>query len=340
MDDRPFQVAVLYNEDNLVTVGEAQDLTAIHYTVTTAHCLYEALTSLGYATIQIVARESLDEIEDSLRSLSPKNTFIFNNCDGFAGSNRDAVKVIRLVERMGFKHTGAPADAIEACIDKPRCKEMLIQAGVPTPPYQVFKQPGGKLNLRLPVIVKPAVEDGSIGINFNSVVSEIENLMPRIGYVLDNYQQPAIVEEFILGRELTVALWGGKTLEILPIAEQSYSMISNPMQRLLTYEAKWDPNSPYYHNIPSVIPAPLTADEDRIVRKAAETAFRVMGLRDFGRMDIRFYNNTPYIIDINELPDLSPEAGFWKSAEATGISYPAMVERLLGYALEREGWQA
>ncbi len=340
MDECHFHVALLYNEDNSLTRGEAQDLTAIQYTVTTAECLYEALTEIGYETIKIAVRESLDELEDALCSLSPKNTFIFNNCDGFAGSNQDAVKVIRLIERMGFKHTGAPADAIEVCIDKPRSKERLIQYNVPTPLYQVFKRRRGKLSLSLPVIVKPSVEDGSIGINFNSVVSEEKNLIPRVEYVLDNYQEPVIVEEFIPGRELTVAMWGNDPVEILPIAEQSYSMIPDPMQRLLTYEAKWDTQSPYYHNIPSVIPAPLTPEEDQIVRCAAERTFKAMGLRDLGRVDIRFYNNTPYIIDVNELPDLSPDAGFWKSVEASGLSYPQMAEHILQHALRREGWQA
>jgi D-alanine-D-alanine ligase len=340
MDDYHLQVAILFNDDIQVTRGEAQDLTAIQGTVTTAQSVYEALTSLGYATVKIAVKDSLEELEDILCSFSPKNTFIFNNCDGFAGNNHDAVKVVRLIERLGFAHTGAPADAVELCIDKPLAKERLIQWNVPTPLYQVFKRPRGKCSLSMPVIVKPSEEDGSIGINLESVICSQEKLLPRIEHVLDSYQEPVVVEEFIPGRELSVAVMGNQCLEILPISEQNYSLISDPMQWLITYEAKWDPESPYYHNITSLIPAPLTPDEECIVRQAAETSFRALGLRDFARIDMRFYNNTPYVIDINELPDLAMDAGFWKSAKVSGMTYPHMIEHILKLALEREGWRA
>lgn len=339
MDDCHLQVAILYNEDGQVTRGDTQDLTAIQFTATTAQFLYDALASLGYSTIKIAVRDSLEELEDTLCSFSPKNTFIFNNCDGFDGNNLKAVQVIRVIERMGFKHTGAPADSIELCINKPLCKERLIESGVPTPRYQVFERPEGDLTLNLPVIVKPSVEDASMGIDLGSVICDVEDLFPRVEYVLDNYREPAMVEEFVPGRELAVAMCGNKTVEILPIAEQDYSLISNPLQWLLTYEAKWDPASPYFHNIGSLVPAPLTHAEEQIVKKAAVNSFRAMGLRDFGRIDMRFYNGTPYVIDINELPDLSQDAGFWRSAHAAGMTYPQMARHILEHALKREGWK-
>jgi D-alanine-D-alanine ligase len=106
----------------------------------------------------------------------------------------------------------------------------------------------------------------------------------------------------------------------------------------LTYESKWKSGSPYFKNIPSRIPAPLTRKEEQVVRKVAEGSFRAVGLRDLGRVDIRFQNGIPYVIDINELPDLSPDAGFWNSARVAGFTYPQMVERILTHALKREGW--
>ena len=98
------------------------------------------------------------------------------------------------------------------------------------------------------------------------------------------------------------------------------------------------PESPFFQNIPSRIPALLTFKEEQAIRKVAENTFRAVGLRDFGRVDIRFDNGIPYIIDINELPDLSPDAGFWNSARVGGMSYPQMVERILTLAMKREGW--
>jgi D-alanine-D-alanine ligase len=126
-----------------------------------------------------------------------------------------AVEVIRLIEKMGFKHTGAAADSIELCINKPRTKERLTQNSIPTPKYQVFDHAAGEFHLNFPVIIKPSVEDASMGIDLGSVVSNQENLFQRIAYVVEKYEQPAIVEEFVSGRELAVAMWGNEDAEML-----------------------------------------------------------------------------------------------------------------------------
>jgi D-alanine-D-alanine ligase len=334
----PRKVAILYNKDDQVTKGDPQDLLAIQCTIKATQSLYKALSSLDYPVVKIPVSGSLDELEDRLCSFSPRDVFIFNNCDGFNGSNLGAVQVIRLVERLGFSHTGASADSIELCTRKPLCKKRLQLFGVPTPPYQVFEQAEGEFLLEFPVIVKPAVEDASMGIDLRSVVSNREDLFSRVAYVIEEYQQPAMVEQFIGGRELAVAMWGNEILEVLPISEDDYSAIPNPLEHLLTYETKWKPESPYFQNIPARIPAALTSRDEQVIHKAAQDSFRAVGLRDFGRVDIRFDGGIPYVIDINELPDFSPDAGFWNSVSVTGLTYPKMIERVLIHALQREGW--
>jgi D-alanine-D-alanine ligase len=338
MNGKSFKVVILYNEDAQICRGDPQDLLAVQFTATTAQHLLGALSSLGYPVIKLAVRGNLEELEDILASLPPKETFIFNNCDGFNGNNMGAVNVIRLIERMGFNHTGAAADSIEKCIDKPKSKECLLKFEVPTPRYQVFERAEGGFNLEFPVIIKPSVEDASMGIDLNSVVSDRESLFHRIAYIVDKYEQPAMVEEFVCGRELAVAMWGNEPVEVLPIAEEDFSWVENPLERLLTYDSKWKIDSPYYNNIPARVPAALNRKETQAVKNAAKCSFRAMGLRDLGRVDIRFNNGIPYVIDVNELPDLSPDAGFWNSTRATGITYPQMVERILTYAMKREGW--
>jgi D-alanine-D-alanine ligase len=334
----PRQVAILYNKDGQVTRGDPQDLLAIHGTISATQNLFKAMSSLGYQVVKIPVRGNLEEIEERLRSFSPTETFIFNNCDGFNGNNLGAVQVIRLIERMGFRHTGASADSIELCIDKPRCKKNLQRFGIPTPRYQVFEKAEGGFLLEFPVIVKPSVEDASMGIDLCSVISNREDLFTRVNYIIEEYQQPAMVEQFIGGRELAVAMLGNEIVEVLPIAEDDFSAIPNPLEHLLTYESKWKPESPYFQNIPARVPAALTQKEKQVVDGVAQGSFRAAGLCDLGRVDIRFDNGIPYVIDINELPDLSPDAGFWNSARATGLTYPQMVERILILALQREGW--
>jgi D-alanine-D-alanine ligase len=338
MNGKSYQVVILYNEDAQICRGDPQDLLAVQYTATAAKHLLEALSGLGYPVTKLAVRGNLEELEDTLASFSPKETFIFNNCDGFNGNNMGAVDVIRLIERMGFKHTGAAADSIELCIDKPKSKERLIKFDVPTPRYQVFERAAGEFILEFPVIIKPSVEDASMGIDLDSVVSDRAALFHRIAYIVDQYEQPAMVEEFVCGRELAVAMLGNEIIEILPIAEEDFSFVANPLEQLLTYDSKWKTDSPYYQNIPARVPAVLSRKDMQVVKKSAEKSFRAMGLRDLGRVDIRFNNGIPYVIDINELPDLSPDAGFWNSARASGITYPQMIERILTYAMKREGW--
>jgi D-alanine-D-alanine ligase len=338
MNGNGFQIALLYNVDTQITKGDPQDLLAIQYTVTASQYLFDALITQGYAVTKLPVKGSLEELEDTLCSFPPRNTFIFNNCDSYNGNNLGAVEVIRLIERMGFKHTGALADSIQLCIDKPRSKERLIQLGVPTPRFQVFTSLNGDFSLEYPVIVKPSVEDASMGIDLDSVVSNHDCLVRKVAHILEKYDEPAMVEEFVCGRELAVAMWGNENVEILPIAEEDFSCVENPLEQLLTFDSKWKTDSPYYQNIPARVPASLSRKESLVVKKAAEDSFRAMGLRDFGRVDIRFNNGIPYVIDVNELPDLSPDAGFWNSARATGIMYPQMVETILNFALKREGW--
>lgn len=334
----PRQVAILFNKDGQVSKGDPQDLLAIQCTITATQNIFKALISSGYQVIKIPVKGNLKELEQKLSSFSPKNTFIFNNCDGFNGDNLAAARVIRLIEQMGFRHTGANADSVELCTIKPRCKERLVKSGVPTPRYQVFERAEGKFLLEFPVIVKPSVEDASMGIDLSSVVGNEKELFDRVAYVIEEYEQPALAEQFIAGRELAVAMWGNEIIETLPIAEDDFSAIPDPLQHLLTYESKWKPDSPYFQNIPSRIPAILTEAEERAIRKVAKDSFRAVGLRDLGRVDIRFDNGIPFVIDINELPDLSPDAGFWNSVQVTGLKYPQMIERILINALKREGW--
>jgi D-alanine-D-alanine ligase len=330
------RIAILYNLDEDISRGDAHDLLAIQYTANTTQYIYDALISLGYDAYRVAVRDSLADLEQALVVYSPEDTFIFNNCDGFNGNNLAAVSVLKLVEKLGFHHTGTTADGIELCTDKPLAKQRLMESGIPTPAFQVFDYPGGEIHVDFPVIVKPATEDASMGIDLHSVATHPAALFDGVQRVIEQYEQPAMVEQFIPGREVAVAMLGNAPVETLPISEMDYSCISNPLERLLTFEAKWEPESYYYKNIMATCPANLSEEEEIRIQQVAVAAFHAMGLRDFGRVDIRYYKGVPYIIDINELPDLSPESGYWNSARAAGYQYPVMIERILQHAMKRE----
>jgi len=332
-------ILVLYNVEEQVLNKNPLELVAIQDTARVAMHINTALKTLGYFTIPIAVRSSLSELRKTLAPFSPKTAFVFNNCDSFDGNNMAATKVIRLIETLGFRHTGSTADVIKACIDKSRMKQKLAAVGLPTPRYQVFTRAEGLYHFSFPAIVKPLTDDGSIGIDLHSVVQNQTELMKRIKFVIEHYRQAALVEEFVSGRELTVSVWGNQNLKALPVSEQDYSRIRNPLHHILTYASKWDPASYHYNNIVTYCPAGLAPAEAKHVVGIALRAFRTMGLRDFGRIDIRYHDGIPYVIDINEVPDLGPGSGFNVAATAAGLSYAEMIAHLLELALEREGWK-
>jgi D-alanine-D-alanine ligase len=331
-------IVFLYNVEHKAPYGNPMDLIALQETANTAARLIEALSARGYRVHPIEVEHSLTELRQALKPFSPRQNFIFNYCDSFRGNNMAATKIVHLIETLGFKHTGSSAEVVTACIDKNQMKQRLAAAGIPTPRYQVFTEAGGEFQHRFPAIVKPMTDDGSVGINLDSVVSDQPALLKQVACVLHNYRQPALVEEFIGGRELAVSAWGNEIIEVLPIAEQDYSAIANPLNRLLTYDAKWVEDSAYYHNIPTRVPADLTPEQARLVSETTVRAMRAMGLRDFCRADIRYEDGVPYIIDINEIPDLALGAGFPNSALAAGYAYAEIPEHILRLALKREDW--
>jgi D-alanine-D-alanine ligase len=339
MDIEDSLIALVYNEEEEVQKGESQDLVALQYTIKTASSIYEALRRLGYPTVMVPAKNDLESFARDLSQYSPRNTFVFNVCDGFAGDNFSASLIPQVLKDLGFKYTGSKAEAVRLCTDKARAKRRLLKQGVPTPAYQLFSKPRGDVALQFPAIVKPVHEDASMGINENSVVTNASDMFQRVDYVVSEYRQPALVEEYITGREFSVSMWGNGTMEVMPITEHDFSAVDDPLKSLLTYESKWIEDSFTYNEFRVICPAELTSVEEENVKNVAVGAFRAIGLRDFGRVDMRYRDGIPYVIDINELPDLAPDAGFARSAEMAGFPYDKMVDRILNLALHREGWK-
>jgi len=338
MDAEDSLIALAFNHDEEPIRGDAQDIVAVQGTAITAAYIYDALRRLGYQTVMAPAKTNLQTFAEELGQYSPQNTFVFNACDGFAGDNFSAPLIPKLLGDLGYKHTGSTAAAIRRCTDKALAKHFLTKKGVPTPAYQLFKKPEGDLNLQLPAIVKPVHEDASMGIEEKSVVTNEKELRERVDYVVSEYEQPALVEEYIIGREFAVSLWGNGKMECMPIVEQDFSAAEDPLRSLLTYESKWMEDSFGYNEFKTICPAEISLEEEENVKKVAIEAFRAIGLRDFGRVDMRYRNGIPYVIDINELPDLAPDSGFARSSETAGYTYDQMVDRILTLAMHREGW--
>ncbi len=330
------RVAICYNRTPAThNRGEARDLIADAGSGVEAGAVEQALLKLGHQAVPVPLADNLSDFIQRLQSFRPE--LVFNLCEGFWGDARQERNIAGLFELLGFPFTGSDSLCLGLSQDKLRTKALLQQSGLPTPAFAVARQKGDALRiekLRYPLIVKPPYEDASQGIAPASVVDNKQELARRIRYIHEVYRQPALVEEFIAGRELNVAILGSRKPKILPISEITFDpALKRP---LVCFDSKWSPESAAYRGTKPVCPAQLSSKEMLLVYTVAERAFSLLGCRDYARVDIRLHDNTPYILEINANPDISPEAGLARSAAAAGLSYPQFVERILGFAGQRK----
>jgi D-alanine-D-alanine ligase len=295
--------------------------------------LGQAVKELGHP-LEVAALED-DRLTELLRAFDPRDHIVFNWCEELPGIPHSEPQVAAVLERLGFVFTGSSCDALALSQDKPRVKSLLDEAHVPTPRWQVFHDPEvGKWNI-FPAIVKAAHEHCSIGIAAESIVVSAAELETRVAFILETHKQPALVEEFINGREFHQAAWGNGRVSVLPAAEMDYGDLTDIRDRLFTYEAKYVPGSRLYEKIELCVPAeldpPALAELERIVL----AAYRATGCRDYGRIDVRYFNGVFYVIDVNPNPDINPLTSMIYAAAEMGYSYGETGSRIVNLAAAR-----
>jgi D-alanine-D-alanine ligase len=320
-------VVLLYNVDPDWTQAEKEEVISL------STQLGHALIEMGYPIVFVPIAD--DDIANHLHSFDPSEHIIFNWCEGLPGLEHSEWLVAKRLEMLGFTFTGADSDTLALAQDKYRVKVLLDQAGIPTPAWHIFHQAQPCHWDKFPAIVKPMNEHSSAGITRDSVVLNLTELENRIPFILNNYNQPAIVEDFIDGREFHVSVWGNENLTVLPIAEMDFSFFSNIKDRLCTYDSKFIPGSDHYEKIETLLPAPLTDEEKLTLEKVCCDAYRALGCRDYARLDIRLRDNIFYVLDVNPNADISMEASMACAAESTGISYGQMGGMIVGMAVRR-----
>jgi len=186
-----------------------------------------------------------------------------------------------------------------------------------------------------PAIVKPEREDGSTGIAVESVVHDMAALRARVEHVIATYRQPAVVQRYIHGREIGISLVGWPVPRVLPPGEILFAGLPPGHPHILTFSSKWDPESIDWTGT-AAVPAVLRPREQRRVAAIGRRAFEVLGLRDYGRVDVRLdERGVPYVIDVNPNCDLSQDGGFSLAAARGGLSYAGSIWEILRSALRR-----
>ncbi|MCX6815081.1 MAG: ATP-grasp domain-containing protein [Candidatus Aenigmarchaeota archaeon] len=266
---------------------------------------------------------------------------VFNLCATFCGDAKLQTLVTYVLDGMKIPYTGSHSNALDLTTDKRKTKEILKNRGVPTPRFRIFNSAKEicTKGMKFPLIVKPNFEDGSVGIEADSVVHTKKQLMKKVAQVVEKYRQPALIEEYIDGRELNVAVFinNGST-EVLPISEIVFRNFPEGVPRITSYTAKWMENSEEYKNTVGVCPAQIPEDVQERIKSLASECINAAGCRDYARVDMRLdSNNQPYVIEVNANPDISPGAGFMRSFSASGRTYDDFVRSVLEWTLQRKG---
>ncbi len=260
----------------------------------------------------------------------------FNICEGHQGDARES-QVPAILEMLGIPYTGSKVLCLALTLEKPMAKRILLSHGLPTPRFQVFENPYEPLdsNLRYPLFVKPSREGTGMGISSSSIVHDEGELRHQVCWVIETYQEPALVEEYIEGREITVGLLGNEQLHLFPPLEVDFSPCPAEEQGIYTSRIK----SELYHAPRYLCPASLTDDKIEELGRLAVAAFRALNCLDMARVDFRLDthdDDKPYILEINPLPGLCPGVSdFVMQAEADGMSHAQLINAILNEALKR-----
>lgn len=319
----PFIVLIVYRPfTNLLS-------TDVSYTVATDDNINAACAALCAAGFDARIIHVDDNIESVLRVYDPRSTLIFNYCDGFADNPSGYDPITQLFEQLGFAFTGADDATLQWCQDKSITKQQLIQHRIPTPAYHIYDKSRMNGWSIFPALVKPAHQHGSLGISPHCVVENHVQLRQQVEKVLDEWKQPALVEDFIEGDEYRVSMIGNGTLEVLPLMRVTPCA---PDQRfpVLDFDTKWDESRARYDRR-----VQLEAHVRDSIEAVAKAAFKTVDMRDYGAVDIRMRGDEPYVLDPNQNPDISDYSYFLWVAEGAGYDYSKMLARIVHLAAAR-----
>ena len=284
--------------------------------IRTGSGVMRALQSLGYDA------QSLDYDQrfiDAIREIAPD--VVFNALHGPGGEDGH---VQALHDFLAIPYTGSSVEAAALAMDKHLTKKLLAAEGLPTAAWDVFDLSGGTLpllpgSLDLPLVIKPRFEGSALGV---VIVKTHEKWTSAMLSAAKTYSQ-IMAEEYLAGREFTVAILGEEALpviEIIPNADEFY-----------TFDAKYAPGGSTH-----IVPAKIDEDLAARLQMIALSVHRLLGLRDYSRTDfIVTKEGRPQILEINTLPGLTATSLVPDACAAVGISYEALVDRLVGYALAR-----
>jgi D-alanine-D-alanine ligase len=327
------RVLVLYNQP--VLAPDHPDAKSEYEIIETVELVCGYLGTAGYDVSRVAVERDPEVLLRGLRRQRPD--VVFNLFEGLGDHYETEAVVAGLLDWLGIPYTGCPFETLATARNKVLTKCLLQGAGLPTPGFFVVEEPPTPpCELEWPVIVKPANQDASVGLDQGSVVTDQERLEARVSHLLETYGPPVLVEEFIRGREFNVAMIECPDLRVLPPSEILFLEKDPDFWPIVTYDAKWKPGSRDYEATPPCHPALVSPRLAEKLGDRARRAFRLLGCRDFARVDYRVHNGKPYILEVNPNPCFHPQGGLIGGLESVGITHAQFTAVLVEAAAARK----
>ena len=330
------RVLILYNEP--VLPSDHPDSQSEQEILQVVGEVGRALGRVGFSLSRLGLGDDPAVLLERLKAQKP--ACVFNLHEGHPDRGQTEAYVAGLMDFLGVPFTGCPPQTLSLCRAKHQAKLMLRGAGFPTPDsFVVDKPPVPKCDIDWPVIVKPALQDASVGVDQSSVVTNQASLGDRVEYLLSMYGPPVLVERYIRGQEIIVALVEMPDLRALPPSEILFERKEKRgYWQIVTYDGKWKRGSVEYETSPARYPADISAEVAANVTEMAKKVFRLFGCRDYARIDMRLRpSGKPYILEVNPNPDISEEAGFAGCLHTAGLSYKDFLSQIVRNAIARTG---
>ena len=297
--------------------------------------IFEALGKLGHEPFYQV----LDGAEKTLVALAKWDAdLVFNLTESYAGDDTKDMNIAAYLELLDLQYTGAGPHAMYLAQDKALAKKIFAFHGIKTPFFATSYR--GKLDhshdISFPLIVKPTSEDGSIGIDQGSFVESVKELMERIHYIQEEFDSPALIEEYIEGREIYAAILGNENPEVLPMVELDLSKLPKGTPKIAGQEVKWATETEAYKVTKSAPAEDLDEATTKRLSETALSAYQALKLRDYGRIDMRLSKKGEvFVIEANPNPWLASTAEFAMAAKKAGRNYMELIAEIVDLARSR-----
>lgn len=296
----------------------------------------EALRTLGH---DVEVMPFSKDIQQNVRNLIEKAPdLVFNMTEHYGGDRQKDMHIASLLELIGIPFTGTGAEGLFLCRDKAVGKIILNRHQIAVPQFTAL--PVGRTRLRrkltFPLIVKPALMDGSDGISLASVVSNEEELQERVEHLHNRTRQKVICEEYVMGREIYVGVLGNARLTVLPARELQFNSLEGNAPQIATARVKLDAEYRKKWKIEYSF-AELSAEMEKKVSRISKRIYRLLHLQDYGRIDMRIRpDGTVVFLEANSNPDLTLGDELAEAASRSGLSYKDLIDLIVRLAVQRQ----